>query len=83
MVMFFDARGSLGQMLDILCTQLSIKQVTDYDRLEDTSIKIYGVSLSEESGQEEHTLIPMATKLDEIGGLIAGFDQGDSIVLRR
>ena len=38
---FYDARGSVGQMVDAICTEtLGLTQVLDHSRVEDTKLRV-------------------------------------------
>lgn len=36
--LYFDKTMSIGQIIDVFCKMIGIKQVTDYDRLNETQL---------------------------------------------
>ena len=79
MILFYDNRMSIGQMLDQLCNQMALKSCLDFNNPDASQINIYAVSLD-----KQMTLLPFETKVGEIKAkVIDWFEQGDDVYLVR
>lgn len=69
---------SIGQVIDSFCKVNGIKQVTDYDRVKETQVYI-----GYPNNSDEIVDIDFEVKLENMSKMFEGFDQGDTLVLRR
>lgn len=47
MIMFFDKRQSVGQMIDSLCKQVHLASCIDFDNVDASQVFVYGVKLDQ------------------------------------
>ena len=73
-VQYFDARKKVGQMVDEICKQNNLAQVTNFEQVEETKLRVMW----------DDTLIelPMEATLSELPAQF-GIEQGDAIVVYR
>ena len=77
-ILYYPKTFSIGQALDQLCKQFNLEQVTDFGDVQGSALKVFAMSLDGTT-----TPLPFATKMTEICGLVEGFEQGDSVLVRR
>ncbi|CDW75297.1 an1 zinc finger protein [Stylonychia lemnae] len=76
--LFFDKSMSLGQVIDAYCKLTSVKQVTDYENVQETQLHF---AFETEAGNFDK--LNMEIKLENLKEAINGFEQGDTIYLFR
>eukprot|EP00347_Sterkiella_histriomuscorum_P006175 403353774 len=75
---FFDKAMSLGQVIDAYCKVSGIRQVLDYDNLQETQIYFAHEDLAGNVNRLDFEI-----KLENISSTIEGFEQGDTLILMR
>lgn len=73
-VSFFDARKKVGQMVDEICKQNNLAQVLDFEKVEETRLRVMW----------DDTLIELSMEalLSELPAQY-GIEQGDAVVIYR
>jgi hypothetical protein len=67
-------------MLDTLVKNLNLTIVTDFDDVKGTQLTVYARAIE---NPDVFIEIPFSAKLPELSAIVAGFEQGDCLIINR